>query len=73
MIKTGKPVDILEMAKPEIAQAKLYNKMVSNLRLLKKLGKTNDEILDVINQMNLPLGMHLSITGNFSKLIKQTI
>ena len=69
MITTGTPIDILEMARPDIEQARLRNEMISKLRLLKKMGKTNAEIMEVINKMDLPLGLHLSITGNFSKII----
>ena len=64
-----KPIDILELAKPEIDHAKLKWEIINRLRALKKQGMNNEQILEVIKKMDLPLGLHLAITGNFSKLI----
>jgi hypothetical protein len=65
-----KPVDILEMAKPEIEAQKKKGEIINKLRELKRLGKTDSEIAQVIHSLNLPLGLHLYILGNFSKLIR---
>ena len=64
-----KPVDILEMARPEIEARKKRNELILHLRELKKRGMTNDQIVEIIQKLNLPLGLHLHIMGNFSKLI----
>ena len=62
-------VDVLEMAKPEIDRQKQVDEIVKRLRLLKKAGKNNEEIVEVIKSLDLPLGLHLYLMGNFSKLI----
>lgn len=43
--------------------------IVIKLQLLRKLGNSDAFILDVIRQMNLPLGLHLMLTGKFSSLM----
>lgn len=44
-------------------------KILKNLQLLKKAGKTNDEIMEVITSLKLPFSVHMFITGYFSDLI----
>ena len=62
--------DILEMAKPDIERKKRINELVTTLKKLYKAGKTDNEIVEVIQSLNLPLDIHLGIMGNFTKLIK---
>lgn len=62
--------DILEMAKPEIEKKRKFNQIITLLRGLHQAGQTDAQIMETINKMDLPLGLHLAITGNFSKLIK---
>lgn len=73
------PIDIFELAKPEIDAQKEYNKrrnlileIVDKLIQLKKLGKTDKEIQDVIFSMKLPFDIHMFITGNYSALMDKT-
>ena len=40
------------------------------LKVLKESGMENYEIESVIKQMNLPLGLHIFIMGNFSDLME---
>ena len=39
------------------------------LAQLRKLGKTNAEIEEVIKSLNLPFGLHMYIMGHFSDLL----
>ena len=63
------PIDILEMAKPEIDRQNQVDEIVKNLRLLKKAGKTDDEVLEIVRSLKLPLGLHLYLTANWTKLL----
>jgi len=65
--------DILEMAKPEINKRALIVSVIEKMRELKKNGMNNAEIENVIRDLQLPIALHLYITGNFSKLMKYGI
>ena len=43
--------------------------IVKRLQDLKKAGKTNSEIEEIIHSLKLPLNYHLFILGNFSELM----
>lgn len=49
--------------RPEMQQ------IVVKLQELRRLGNSDAFIMDVIKKMNLPLGMHLALTGKFSDLM----
>jgi len=72
-------IDIFELAKPEIEAKKAENKrrdlileIIEKLQSLKKMGKTDKEIQGVIFSLELPLDIHLFITGNYSRLMDRT-
>jgi len=66
-------MDILE-------KRKFYQKVpdecwdfVKQLQALRKLGKTDAEILEILVSLKLPLRKHLFITGNFTVLMDAKI
>jgi hypothetical protein len=40
------------------------------LQMLHQSGKTKEEMEDIIRSLNLPLGFHLFVMGNFSDLME---
>lgn len=44
-------------------------KIVIKLKELRRLGLSDNEIFAVIKKMDLPLGLHLALTGKFSDLL----
>lgn len=46
--------------------------LIEGFRLLKQTGKSDDYILEIIQSLELPLSVHLFITGNFSALMNRT-
>lgn len=49
---------------------KHYSDFVENLQRLQRMGKTESEINQVIQQADLPFGFHLFITAHFSDLME---
>lgn len=62
-------IDILELAKPEINKKKKVCELITQLRLLRKIGKSDKEIETVIRSLNLPLDFHLFIMKNYWELM----
>ncbi len=50
-------------------KSKEIKQIIQRLQQLRILGKTDAEIEEVIKKMDLPLGLHLFITGNYSSLM----
>jgi len=63
-----------------IEQVKFYKKVkpevweiVKRLQALRNNGKTENEIENIIDSLNLPIGLHLFIKGNYSNLMSAVI
>lgn len=59
----------MELSK-KLAKSKEATEICKRLKMLKEDGMETSEIESVIKQMNLPIGMHLFIMGNFSDLME---
>ena len=47
--------------------------IAKKLQKLRELGKTDEELTEIIADLNLPLGIHLFVMGNFSALMENRI
>jgi len=54
----------------ELKRIELRNKTIKFVFDQHKSGKSNDQIMELVNSIKLPLDIHLQITGRFSEICK---
>lgn len=63
--------DVFEMVKndPVIQRRKRIREIAEKCKLLRKSGKSKQEVAEIIVSLNLPLDIQLPLLGRFSELI----